>query len=59
MQLQLIRESRRNFNVPVPPLAEQQRFVTEVEILENAIAAAQNTLDAAPTKKQTIMLQYL
>jgi restriction endonuclease S subunit len=49
----------RQIKVPVPPFAEQQRFVAEVETLESAIAAAQATLDAAPAKKQAIMQRYL
>lgn len=49
----------RQIKVPVPPLAEQQRFVAEVETLEHTIAEAQAVTAAAPAKKQAIMQRYL
>jgi type I restriction-modification system DNA methylase subunit/restriction endonuclease S subunit len=49
----------RNIKIPVPPLAEQQRLVAEVEVLEKNIAAAQSTIAAAPASKQAIMQRYL
>ena len=49
----------RQIKIPVPPLAEQQRFVTEIEFLERAIAAAQATFAAAPARKQAITPHYL
>jgi len=42
----------RHIKVPVPPLSEQQRFVTAIEQLEQTIAAA-------PSNKQAIMQAYL
>ncbi|MCX5830936.1 MAG: restriction endonuclease subunit S [Deltaproteobacteria bacterium] len=45
--------------IPVPPLAEQKRLVTEVEKLEQTISAAQNLLAAAPARKQAVMQRYL
>ena len=49
----------RNIKIPVPPLADQQRLVAEVEALEKTIAAAQATIAAAPAHKQAIMQRYL
>ncbi len=49
----------RNIKVPVPPLAEQQKLVAEIEVLERAIAEAQAVISAAPAKKQAIMQRYL
>jgi restriction endonuclease S subunit len=45
--------------VPVPPLADQQRLVAEIEQLEQTIAAAQAVIAAAPSKKQAVMQKYL
>ena len=48
-----------NLDVPVPPLADQQKLVTEIEALERDIASAQAVIAAAPAKKQAIMQRYL
>lgn len=48
-----------NLELPVPSLFEQQRFVAEIEKLEQTIAQAQATIAAAPAKKQAIMQKYL
>ncbi len=45
--------------IPVPPLADQQRLVADIEALERTIAAAQSLIDQAPAKKQAIMQNYL
>ena len=48
-----------NLELPVPSLFEQQRFVAEIEKLEQTIAQAQAIIAAAPAKKQAIMQKYL
>jgi len=45
--------------VPVPPLEVQQQLVSQVEVLEVEIAAAQAIIAAAPAQKQAILHKYL
>lgn len=49
----------RQIKIPMPPLAEQKRFATEIEALERAISTAQVNLAAAPARKQAILRRYL
>lgn len=52
-------EILKPIKVPVPPLADQQKLVAEIEALERDIASAQAVIAAAPAKKQAIMQRYL
>ena len=45
--------------IPVPPLAEQEKIVQQIEILETQIAQAQKIIDDAPQQKQAILQKYL
>ncbi|MBX9597780.1 MAG: N-6 DNA methylase [Burkholderiales bacterium] len=45
--------------VPVPPLEVQQQLVSQIEVLEVEIAAAQAIIAAAPAQKQAILHKYL
>jgi len=49
----------RNIKVPVPSLAEQQKFVANIEALETQRAEAQAVIDGAAARKQAILDQYL
>lgn len=48
-----------SLQVPVPPLAEQEKIVQQIEALEMQIAQAQKVIDAAPQQKQAILQKYL
>ncbi|MCL6359293.1 restriction endonuclease subunit S [Pectobacterium polaris] len=49
----------RNIKVPVPPLAEQRKFVAKFDVLEKQIADAQAVIDSSPARKQAILQKYL
>ena len=48
-----------NFYIPVPPLSEQQRIVSEIEEYETQISSAQAIMSAAPERKRTILEKWL
>lgn len=49
----------RSLTLTLPPLAEQDRIITEVEKHEARIAAARAELAAAPARKRSIMEKWL
>lgn len=48
-----------DYRIPVPDLAIQQQLITEIAVQETSITAAQTIIDAAASKKQAILKQYL
>lgn len=48
-----------NFKIPVPPFAEQQKLIKEIEKLEDKIKVEQAKIDSSAYKKKEIMEKYL
>ena len=48
-----------DYRIPTPDIITQQQLITEIEAQETIIAAAQQIIDAAASKKQTILKKYL
>ncbi|MFI3197094.1 MAG: hypothetical protein QX196_02090, partial [Methylococcaceae bacterium] len=48
-----------DYRIPFPDLITQQQLITEITAQEANIAAAQAIIDAAASKKQAILKQYL
>ena len=48
-----------DYRIPLPPLAEQEKIVQQIEALEVQIAQAQKVIDYAPQQKQAILQKYL
>lgn len=49
----------KNYQIPVPPLAKQNRIVSEIEGYEAEIAAARAVLAAATVRKRAILEKWL
>nr|MCR4558888.1 restriction endonuclease subunit S [Bacteroidales bacterium] len=53
------KEDIENFQIPVPPLAEQQRIVSQIEQYEAQIAAAKAVMFSCAERKKKILEKYL
>lgn len=49
----------KNIKIPVPPLPEQERFVADVEILEQRISEAHAVIAGASARKEAALRRYL
>ncbi len=49
----------KSIKIPLPPLAEQQRIVAEITVLEQQIKAAQAVMNGAAERKAAIVKKYL
>lgn len=48
-----------SFEIPIPPLPQQQKLVSEIEKIENEIAKQQKIIDKIPILKNEILKKYL
>lgn len=48
-----------NFEIPVPPLSEQEKIVSEIEKIEAEIKALENEIAGIPKQKEEILKVYL
>jgi restriction endonuclease S subunit len=49
----------KNYEIPVPPIKEQEKIVAQIEELEKQIAEAQKVIDNSKQQKQAILDKYL
>lgn len=49
----------KNLRIPVPPLPQQQALVSEIEMEEARIAAAQRIIAEAPAEKAAVLKKFL
>ncbi len=49
----------KNYKIPVPPIEEQQKIVSQIEELEKQITEAQIIIDNSKQQKQEILDKYL
>jgi len=48
-----------NFSIPLPPISEQQKMVSEIEKIETQIAELEQILTEIPKQKEFILKKYL
>lgn len=48
-----------NYEVPIPPLPEQQKIVSEIEKIETKISALEKELAEIPKQKEAVLKKYL
>ncbi len=58
-QIELSLTTIQNITIPLPSIEEQQKIVTQIELIENAISDLQTELDKIPYQKQYILKKYL
>ena len=49
----------QKYRIPIPPIEEQKRIVSQIEALELEITKARNLIENAAREKQTILDKYL
>lgn len=49
----------KNYEIPVPPIKDQQKIVSQIEELEKQIAKARSIIDNSKQQKQEILDKYL
>jgi restriction endonuclease S subunit len=58
-QPKLNQQNLNKIKIPVPPLAEQQKIVSEIEKIETQIADLEQQLSKIPKQKEEILKKYL
>ena len=48
-----------DYKIPLPPLSEQQKIVSEIENIENKITALEKEITEIPKQKEAILKKYL
>ena len=53
------KEDIENYIIPLPPLSEQQKIVSEIEEIETQIADLEQQLSKIPQEKEAVLKKYL
>ena len=53
------KEDILKYRLPIPPIDEQKRIVSQIDALEQEIAKARSLIKNAAGEKQTILDKYL
>lgn len=58
-QPKLNQQNLNNIKIPLPPLSEQQKIVSEIEKIEEKIKALETEIAAMPKQKEAVLKKYL
>ena len=55
----ITKQQLEDFKIPLPPLSEQQKLVSEIEKIEEKIKALETEISEIPKQKEAILKKYL
>ena len=55
----ITKQQLEDFKIPLPPLSEQQKIVSEIEKIEAKINALETEIAEIPKLKETVLKKYL
>lgn len=55
----ITKQQLEDFKIPLPPLSEQQKIVSEIEKIEKKIATLETEIAAIPKQKEAVLKKYL
>ena len=58
-QPKLNQQNLNNIKIPLPPLSEQQKIVSEIEKIEEKIKALESEIEEIPKQKEAVLKKYL
>lgn len=58
-QPKLNQQNLNNIKIPLPPLSEQQKIVSEIEKIEEKIKALETEISEIPKQKEAVLKKYL
>ena len=58
-QPKLNQQNLNNIKIPLPPLSEQQKIVSEIEKIEEKIKVLETEISEIPKQKEAVLKKYL
>ena len=55
----ITKQQLEDFKIPLPPLSEQQKIVSEIEKIEEKIKVLETEISEIPKQKEVILKKYL
>lgn len=55
----ITKQQLEDFKIPLPPLSEQQKIVSEIEKIEEKISVLETEINSIPQQKEAVLKKYL